>query len=396
MLAAHFNPDVAVATAERRSAEAGMTLAGQRPNPPASGLIQKNQDIAAGTSPWTYGFLLEVPIEIAGKRGYRIEESQQRLNAAAWREADVRWQVRSRVRASMLNAYPSDVIVNRLQSIQEELVAAMDKRLTAGYISRPDLTQARLALNQARLLSTEARKQQAEGRARLASSIGVSAAALEGVVIEFTSFEGLPSIETLPETEARRQALLNRPDVLAALADYEASQSALQLEIAKQYPDVSIGPGYTWEEGATKWSIGLSLVLPLLNQNQGGIAVAQAKREQMAATFNAVQARAIGEVEQAIAAYRHGLQTYETAKDIARQQLAGERTATTAFKAGQIDRTEWLSARYLAAAAEKSRVDALVQVQTALGHLEDALRRPLVDEANERPLSQARALGETP
>jgi len=34
----------------------------------------------------------------------------------------------------------------------------------------------------------------------------------------------------------RRQALLNRPDLLGALAAYEATQAELQLEIARPYP----------------------------------------------------------------------------------------------------------------------------------------------------------------
>lgn len=394
MVAARFNPDVAVAIAERHSAEAGLIAAGQRPNPAASTIVQKNQDAVSGTSPWTYGFTLEVPVETAGKRDYRIEQSRQLINAAAWREADIRWQVRSRVRSAMLAAYPTEAIIARLQVVQEALVAAMEKRLAAGYIARPDLTQTQLALNQTRLLLIEARKQQDEGRARLAASVGISAVALDGVAIDFSGFETLPAVDILPALETRRQALLNRPDVLAALANYEASQIALQLEVAKQYPDFSIGPGYTWDQGAAKWSLGLSLILPLLNRNQGGIAVAQAKREEMAATFASVQAKAIGEVEQAMTAYRHAFEAYETAKKIFRQQQAAERAARAAFTAGQIDRTEWLSAGYLTASADKSRIDALVQAQNALGKLEDALRRPLVHDTS-RSMGQVHAQGES-
>ncbi|MDE2599074.1 MAG: TolC family protein [Rhodocyclaceae bacterium] len=393
LVAARFNPDVAVAIAERHSAEAGLIVAGQRPNPGLSTIIQKNQDAVSGTSPWTYGFTLDVPVETAGKRDHRIQQSRQLINAAAWREADIRWQVRSRVRAAMLAAYPTEATVTRLQASQEAFVAAMEKRLAAGYIARPDLTQTQLALNQTRLLLTEARKQQDEGRVRLAASIGVSNVALDEVTVDFSEFETLPAIDALPAPEARRQALLNRPDVLAALANYEASQIALQLEIAKQYPDFSIGPGYTWDQGAAKWSLGLSLALPLLNQNQGGIALAQAKREEMAATFASVQAKAIGEVEQAMTVYRHALQTYGTAQDILRQQKATERTARAAFTAGQIDRIEWLSASYQATAADKSRIDALVQAQNALGKLEDALRRPLAHDTS-RPLGRVQAQGE--
>lgn len=384
-VAESYNPEVAVASAGRRTAEASLIAAGQRPNPNASALVENNRDAIAGTSPWIYGFSLDWPFETAGKRGYRIEQSQQLINAAAWREADVRWQVRSQVRSGLLDAYPSVATVIQQLSIQEELVAAMNKRFAAGFIARPDLTQAQLALNQTRLSVTEVRKREDEGRVHLATAIGLSNTAFEGTALDFSTFNTLPSMDQIPPAESRRQALLNRPDVLAALANYEASQAALQLEIAKQYPDVSIGPGYTWDQGDVKWSLGLSLTLPLLNRNQGGIAVAEAKREELAATFQTVQAKAIGEVDEALAGYRHALQAYETAKDIQLNQEASERAAATAFAAGQIDRVEWLSAKYLAIAASKSRIDALIQAQRALGRLEDSLRRPTSTEQNRVP-----------
>ena len=83
----------------------------------------------------------------------------------------------------------------------------------------------------------------------------------------------------------RRLAALNRSDILGALADYAASQSALQLEIARQFPDMHIGPGYLLDQTDNKWTLGATLTLPVLNQNQGAIAEAKARREEMAARF---------------------------------------------------------------------------------------------------------------
>jgi outer membrane protein TolC len=53
------------------------------------------------------------------------------------------------------------------------------------------------------------------------------------------------------------------------LQDYTASQAALQAEIAKQYPDLRLGPGYDWDQGDHKWLLlGISLTLPILNRNE--------------------------------------------------------------------------------------------------------------------------------
>ena len=95
--------------------------------------------------------------------------------------------------------------------------------------------------------------------------------------------------------EIRREALLNRADVRGALAEYAASQSALQLEIAKQYPDVHLGPGYGWNTASrdNKWSLGLTLDSAGAEPKSRPVAEAKAKRAEAAAHFLTVQTAAI-------------------------------------------------------------------------------------------------------
>ncbi|MDA8255245.1 MAG: TolC family protein [Betaproteobacteria bacterium] len=377
LAAFHYHPDLDRAQARRLAAEAAIVTAGGRPNPTAGVSFQRNMDAAAGQSPWTYGLGFAIPIETAGKRDYRIETAQRLAQAAKLREAETVWQVRSRVRADLLAAYPTEALVRRQHDLQAEITRMLERRFTVGYASQPELTQARLALNQAVLALRQNQKQGAENLARLAAAVGVPAAAIDGTAISFDAFEQLPPVAALPPAEARREALLSRPDVLAALAEYEASQSALQLEIAKQYPDISLGPGYLWDAGQVKWSLGLSLVLPLLNRNEGPIAEAKARREEAATAFLAVQAKAIAEVDEALAGYGHAVQMFETADALLRDQQRNERAVTAAYKAGEADRLAWLSAQYQTVTAELARISALSQAQQSLGHLEDALRRPI-------------------
>ena len=69
--------------------------------------------------------------------------------------------------------------------------------------------------------------------------------------------------------------------MLSALAEYAASESALQVQIARQYPDIHLRPGYELDQNKNKWQLGVSMDLPILNQNQGPIAEAKAKREEI-------------------------------------------------------------------------------------------------------------------
>lgn len=69
------------------------------------------------------------------------------------------------------------------------------------------------------------------------------------------------------------------PSVALAEAEYEAAERALALEVAKQYPDLQIGPGYGEQDGDRQFVLGLGIALPILNANRQGIAESEAQRE---------------------------------------------------------------------------------------------------------------------
>ncbi|NOY16748.1 MAG: TolC family protein [Gammaproteobacteria bacterium] len=377
LAAYYFQPGLDVAHARSLLAQAGVITAGARPNPTLPASFEYNTDVPAGISPWTNGLGIAVPIETAGKRAYRIQQAQHLAQAARLREIDRLWQARSRVRSKLLSAYPTEALARWQRDLQQEIVRLLERRFAVGFASQPEMTQAHLALNQAILALQKNRTQRAENLARVAASVGVPGNVIEGVAISFDAFNLLPSVSGLPSVDMRRQALLRRPDVLAALADYEASQSALQLEVAKQYPDISLGPGYLWDAGKVKWSLGLSLVLPLFNRNTGPIAEAEARRKKGGAIFLAIQARAIAEVEQALAGYGRAVQMVDTADTLLRNQKKKEQAVSAAYRAGETDRLALLSAQYETVTAEFTRANALMQAQQILGRLEDALRLPL-------------------
>src|SRR5262249_6302436 len=133
---------------------------------------------------------------------------------------------------------------------------------------------------------------------------GVTPRALEGIEIDFSVDTDLGggTLVGVPPEEVRSRGLHNRADLKAALAEDEATQSALQLEIARPYPDVPLGPGYEYDQGLNKWAVvGVSVELPVLNRNQGPIGEAEARRSEAAARFVALQAQAIAEMDRALA-----------------------------------------------------------------------------------------------
>ena len=199
--------------------------------------------------------------------------------------------------------------------------------------------------------------------------------ALHGIDLSFSFLEEIPAPLSLKGM--KREALLKRLDILSALAEYEAAQAALQLEIARQFPDFSLGPGYRFDEGENKWSLGFSVVLPVFNRNEGPIAQAEARRLEASARFMALQAGVIGEIDRGLAAYSQALQKLKIAGVLYTAQKKQNQSIQARFAQGETDRLAVLSAQLELNAGALSRLDALVQAQQSIGLLEDALQQPL-------------------
>lgn len=368
-----LHPDLEIARAKLATAQAAVLTAGARPNPTVGFSATNISRLLGGASPWTNGFTLDVPIETAGKRGQRIAQALALRNAAALNVSTVEGNVASRVRRSvyaLAAAQQREELLGRQQTDQEDALKLFDARIAAGEASRVESLQARLQFNQSRLLTRDAQKQRAEARATLAAALGVSVHALDKVQL---SFAGLDTLSPPPsERTLRRAALIERSDVLSVLAEYAAADAALRLEIAKQWPDLHLGPGYAYDQGQNKWTIGFTLAIPLLDQNRGPIAEALARRREAAANFNAQQARALGELELALASYRGALTKLDTANQLLASQERQLRSVEALFKAGENDRLTLVSAQVELQAARLSRLDAVTGAQQALSALEDA------------------------
>jgi len=374
-VAFYYQPSLAEARAQLASVRAAEITAGERPNPSVS--LTPTYDTTT-SPPWIPGLSFDVPIETAGKRGKRVAQAVFASEAAKWDFVSTEWQVRGKVRAALLNlrtARDNEALLTRAELAQSNVVRLLQGQLNAGGVSGFEVTQARVAAENAQLSRQDALAQLRQGRVQLAGALGLPAHALEGIEFDFGALEKLPQDLTAPEI--RREAVLHRADIRSALASYAASQSALQLEIAKQYPDVHLSPGYELDQTDNKWTLGLTVDLPVLNQNQGAIAEAKAKRAQAAAHFLAVQANAISEIDSALAGYDAALQKTAIAKNLLddlQKQLDSVRAQA---RLGEADALALANAEVSYYTGAQNQLDAVAKAQQALGELEDAVQNPL-------------------
>ncbi len=388
----YFNPQMKVTRAQVQAAKAAIVTAGERPNPTLT--------LAPGIpSPYLFDLALNFPIVRAGRRKIKIEQARAMSRASRYTLGEAAWKVRSAVRAAALD-YAVSVRRSELnerevtlRSRQATLLAA---RLAAGEAARPEVASARLQLLNARVALSAARGRVPQAKAALAAAIGVPVSALKGIRFSLAAFDHPPDIATLSPKTIRRAAVLNRLDVRQALAQYQASQAALQLEIARQYPNFSLGPGYQFEEGHSYFKLALSTVLPIFNRNQGPIAQAEARRKQAAAQFVETQAGAGAQCEEALARYRASFETLQEARKSAIQiQRVQEPMAVRSVSLGEADKLFLNNIRLEGAVAVATRITALYSAEQALGKLEDAVEKPLGAEQGrgDQSRDKARATG---
>jgi len=374
LAALYFNPILDSARARVTTAQGAVVTASSRPNP--------RFDLTPGIpAPYllTQDFLFL--IETAGKRGLRVQIAKNLEQAAQFDLADSAWTVAMSVRVGLLNYLVASRNLELLQSEEKaraDQIAILEQILRAGETTGFDVDVARIELSKTSVAIRSAEVQVADAKSALAAAIGVPTAALEGAEFSWPEMDTLPSADSLSVDQVRRDAVLNRLNIRRALAQYAAVEADLHSEVAKQYPNLNLGPGYTYEERNSFFTLGFSTSLPIFNRNQGPIAEAEGRHEQTAAAFLQTQAQVIEKSERTFAVYKAALRAFiqtESAYELQESQL---QIVEHKIRAGTDDRLSLDGVEIQVSALAQARLNALARVQGALGDLEDSVQRPLV------------------
>jgi cobalt-zinc-cadmium efflux system outer membrane protein len=389
LAALYYQPGLNVWRTQWRSAQAAELTAAGRLNPVLTIVPGYSMNASAGLSPWLPLTSVDIPIETAGKRDLRKLHAAQLAAATQLNAESAAWQARSHLRTTLLDLSLNErraELLERQVEFQKQTVEMLEQRLAAGAVSPFEVSVARTSRLRVETEAADARLRAKAARTQVAEAIGVSSAALEGIQLAAFKSATADEVRVLLSTEARDRALQRRSDIRALLAEYAASETALRVEIAKQYPDVHLNPGYQYDQGEHKWSLGLTVELPLLNQNQGPIAEAEAKRKETAARFLALQAQIIARIEQSVSELNALNEQRTRARNLLDLQRQQRNATEAAFRAGGADRLEMTAANLEAIVAELTAADFDAREIAALGKLEDALQQ---DAATTRAIGQS-------
>jgi outer membrane protein TolC len=371
----HFQPALDEARARRRAADAALVTAGAptRPDIEAeAGYGITGTD--AVESPWVVALAGVFTLELGGKRGARIGAARARAAAA---QLDVAGTAAGIARAVRAAARELDASEGRVEEARQErqataaIAAAARARYARGEAGRVELSAAEIAALEAEAQQATLEARVPPARTALAAAIGLPAAALDGVRIRATPRRGCAA--NPPADSLRRLALTQRVEIGGALAAYAIAEADLRVAVAGSYPDLALGPGFTWDQGVGRWSVLFGLPRLPLDGNRGPIAEAVARREAAAAGVSAAQLQVLGEVENAVAecaAARREAVAADSVAAAAEQRFAAARRSYERGETSAADTTAALlpivRARAAAAAAQRRESGAALALDAAV------------------------------
>jgi outer membrane protein, heavy metal efflux system len=305
-----LRPELARARAQWRAARAGERSAGARPQPGAQADVERAVSGSDGQqSPWVVSLAGLLTVELGGKRGARLQQARART---AREESELQltfWRVVQETRTAALNA---TLAAAELEGAHRELRAVARilgferERFAEAALTSSELARTGAELQQSRAAIATAERTLLEARARLAGLIGLPPSALDSVEVMVPPVAGCQRIDSLGSDSLGSLALSQRAEVGRALAEYAGAEAALHLQVARQYPDLDLGPGFIWDQGVHRWTVALAAPGLLAFRTRAPIAEAVAVRSAAAAHIAEVQDSVLVEVNVAVAACRGG------------------------------------------------------------------------------------------
>lgn len=332
-LALLFHPDLRTSRLRAGVAKVSAETAGRWADPTLSGDVVKILESVA--HPWLVGGAIGLTLPITGRPGLErdlaVSQHAQALVEARLAEArtldalDTQW-VRlgaGRARVELLTD-----LRERLAALESVATQLAENQLITHLAART-FTLERVA-RQVELARVEAAVAAAELEVKQLMGLPPDAA------LHLLATTSVASRE--PDPAERRAKLLDGPRLALGQRDHEVSERHLALAVRKQWPELTLLPGFQEEDAQPRAALGFSLPLPLWNANAREIAEARALREVTAQELRAAVERALAALARAELHARASVAqraTVDTALvPLAEQQIADGRRLV---ELGQLD-----------------------------------------------------------
>ena len=293
-LARSRNPTLAAAGNEVEMAEGDRLQAARRLNPAVSTTSEGYPLFDSGPKPsFMDGQELTIradqEIELGGRRRLRTASASTAVDIARGLQADQRRLVDLAVQ----RAYLQVVLAKAEREVARAALDDIDRMLgitkarfgqgeiAGGELRRLQVERLRFVDDQfatdLALRNAKAALLAVMGYADLSRDFDVSGALTELPAV-LKAFGTPGAADTLDRAAIERQAMVSRPDLLAARTVQQRADTETQLQRALRTPNVTFGGGYKRTLTSNGVVFGVTVPVPLFNRNPGGIARAEAER----------------------------------------------------------------------------------------------------------------------
>jgi cobalt-zinc-cadmium efflux system outer membrane protein len=370
--------EVARARGEWRAAQAVEASARVRPQPGIQGDVERAVSASEGASPWVVSLSGLFVLELGGKRAARLQAARARTAVA---ESDLTleaWRVVQEVRGAAAALVASELALGSAreeQSALEQVQELESQRFAEAALSSSELARTVGELQGARAAVASAARRVGLARAALAAALAVPPSTADAIDIASSETNACQSLEWIGPDSLATLALTRRGEVSRALASYARAEAEVRLQVARQYPDLELGPGFIWDQGVHRWTLALALPQLLAIRSRVSIREAEASRAAAAVHVAEAQDSILGEVGVAL----------RGCAGARRARLAADSLVSAAERSAALDR----------AAYQRGETSRLEPAQGDLGRVRAGrLRLEAERELVEAGLALAAATGE--
>ena len=251
---------------------------------------------------------------------------------------------------------------------------AVQTQYDAGQVSALELNLASIEGGRAEALALATRNDLARARQQLRNLLGLTAETQIGVRPDPGS--RTPGFQINDSERLVERALVQRPDILAGLAQEEVARKDRQLASREAIPNLNIGAVLDRDasDAETTYGLRVSLPIPLWNRNQGRREETRAMEDLRSIQRQDLELRVRGEVLTALDEYRTTTEELELlSANVLEPSRETRGLLQQAFEAGQINLPTALLLQTQQIGAELAYWETWLRQRTALAELEAAV-----------------------
>ncbi|MFT3931195.1 MAG: TolC family protein [Spongiibacteraceae bacterium] len=366
------NPELRSSTFALRAADARITQADIAPNPELAVQLENFGGTGSlrGNDALETTFMLSQVIELGDKRAHRTQVAH--ANRALLgveteaRQLDILAEVTRRF-IHVAADQEALKLTQRATLLAEETLRAVEKRVRAARSPSVEQHRANIALTRARIDEEHAEHELDVSRRKLAAMWGDTEAEFDSVSADLFV---LPSPARFEDLLAK---LKTNPDFTRFASEQRLRDAEVRVAESRRIPSVQIGAGIRQLQETDDHAFVMSFSMPLFSssRNNGAVAEASAKREQVDADKNAAFIRAQAQLFELYQELKHSL----TEATVLREQVFPQsesilRDTEYAYQRGRYSYQDLIAAQRELLDAQRAQIEAAANAHRFFAEIE--------------------------